>query len=248
MSGSYAGPLHRNPPFRAEHLGSLKRPRNLLDKRNEVDEKKAKESDLTPIEDAAIKDIVKAQLDLGFHAISDGEYRRHMFFGGFYEGLAGMETIKVSQDILRQYVPDIAAFAEMGHGPVESVVCTGKIKHTGTSCYLPQYEYLKTLVPKENWGDIKITLAAPNWYHLRYIEGHAYKKDVYANDDEYFADIAKAWQDELDILYKAGARNLQFDDPNLACKSAFMRSAITVALISTIRFLFGEDACRLEGG
>lgn len=42
---------------------------------------------------------------------------------------------------------------------------------------------------------------------------------MYKNDKEYFADVAKAYQIELDILYKAGLRNVQFDDPNLACKS-----------------------------
>jgi len=63
---------------------------------------------------------------------------------------------------------------------------------------------------------MKLTLAAPNWYHLRYVDGKAYPTDVYKNDKEYFADVAKAYQVELDILYKAGLRNVQFDDPNLA--------------------------------
>ena len=54
-------------------------------------------------------------------------------------------------------------------------------------------------------------------YHLRYKTGKAYPKDVYANDEEYFADIAKAYQTELQILYDAGLRNAQVDDPNLAC-------------------------------
>jgi methionine synthase II (cobalamin-independent) len=54
-------------------------------------------------------------------------------------------------------------------------------------------------------------------YHLRYKTGKAYPKDVYANDQEYFADIAKAYQTELQILYDAGLRNAQVDDPNLAC-------------------------------
>jgi methionine synthase II (cobalamin-independent) len=41
---------------------------------------------------------------------------------------------------------------------------------------------------------------------------------VYTNDEDYFGDIAKAYQAELKILYDAGCRNVQFDDPNLACK------------------------------
>ena len=36
---------------------------------------------------------------------------------------------------------------------------------------------------------------------------------------EYFADIAKAYSTELKILYEAGVRNVQVDDPNLACRS-----------------------------
>ncbi|KAF2643878.1 UROD/MetE-like protein [Massarina eburnea CBS 473.64] len=206
--------LHRNPPFRAEHLGSLKRPQDLLDARYKEGKST---SELKPFEDTAIKDIVKTQTDLGFRGISDGEYRRHMFWGTFWPALDGMEEVNDPPiDTFRKYVPDIAAFMETGHKPGESVYCVGKIKHTGKSTYVEQVEYLKTLVPKERWGDIKLTVTAPNWYHLRYIDGKAYPKDVYANDKEYFADIAKAYQVELDILYKAGLRNVQFDDPNLA--------------------------------
>ena len=69
--------LHRNPPFRAEHLGSLLRPNNLLEVRGGIDKGTNKEADLKPIEDEAVKEIVDLQLKLGFHSISDGEYRRH---------------------------------------------------------------------------------------------------------------------------------------------------------------------------
>lgn len=213
-----ASPLHRNPPFRAEHLGSLKRPQSLLDARYK-DHKS--DADLRPLEDAAISDIVQAQQDLGFHGISDGEYRRHMFWGTFWPALDGMQEVKnPSMATFRLYVPDIAAFVETGHEPGESVYCVGKIKHTGKSTYVAQVEYLKRILPEEKWGGIKLTLAAPNWYHLRYVDGKAFPKDVYKNDKEYFADVAKAYQVELDILYQAGLRNVQFDDPNLACSSA----------------------------
>lgn len=67
--------LHRNPPFRAEHLGSLLRPKDLLDKKAEVQEGKAQVADLKPLEDAAIKDIVAKQQEWGYRALSDGEYR-----------------------------------------------------------------------------------------------------------------------------------------------------------------------------
>lgn len=60
-------------------------------------------------------------------------------------------------------------------------------------------------------------------YHFRYGPGKAYTKGTYANDDEYFADVAKAYQTELKILYDAGLRNAQVDDPNLACESLLLK-------------------------
>lgn len=76
-----ASKLHSRPPFRAEHLGSLLRPQPLLDVRHKIDGgANGLEKDLTLIEDTSVKEIVKEQLDLGFHPVSDGEYRRHMFW------------------------------------------------------------------------------------------------------------------------------------------------------------------------
>lgn len=69
--------LHRNPPFRAEHLGSLLRTEALLKKRAEVNAGNAPKSELTALEDQDIKDVVKLQKELGYSAITDGEYRRH---------------------------------------------------------------------------------------------------------------------------------------------------------------------------
>lgn len=131
-----------------------------------------------------------------------------------------MESVSnPSISMFRPYLPDVAAFLETHHVPDETVVCTGKIRHTGISTYVGQFEYLKSLVTPKQWGDIKLTLAAPEWYHLRYKEGQAYPKDVYPDDAAYFADIATAYQKELDILYAAGLRNVQIDDPNFTCIS-----------------------------
>ncbi|KAK0108026.1 hypothetical protein ONS95_002851 [Cadophora gregata] len=209
--------IHRYPPFRAEHLGSLLRPKELLQKRAAFEAKQISREDLTPIENDSVDKIVKVQLDAGFRAISDGEYRRAVFWGTFFEELEGMTEIRnPAIEIFRPYVPDIAGFLEKGHKPGQSCVCTGKIRHKGQSTLVGQFEYLKTLVPQERWGDIKMTMIAPPWYHLRYKDGQAFPKEVYASDDEYFADIAKAYRAELDILYAAGVRNVQIDDPNFA--------------------------------
>jgi methionine synthase II (cobalamin-independent) len=67
--------LHRNPPFRAEHLGSLKRPDHLIEQRNALDAGKISDQELTATEDEAIKWIIEKQQEWGFRALSDGEYR-----------------------------------------------------------------------------------------------------------------------------------------------------------------------------
>lgn len=68
--------LRVNPPHRAEHLGSLKRPQTLLAKRDEFDEKKCSPEDLKVVEDEAIMAIVQMQRDVGMKTITDGEFRR----------------------------------------------------------------------------------------------------------------------------------------------------------------------------
>lgn len=107
----------QRPPFRAEHLGSLLRPQELTEKRLKLADVKAidvaKDGELHSIEDNAIDEIVKLQLDLGFHAINDGEYRRHQFWGTFFPNLEGFEEIMEPEwDMFRLYVPDTAAFSE----------------------------------------------------------------------------------------------------------------------------------------
>ncbi|KAE8355193.1 hypothetical protein BDV28DRAFT_163409 [Aspergillus coremiiformis] len=211
-----ASQLHHNPPFRAEHLGSLLRTNELLRTKTAFEQGQVPQTDLVAVEDKDIKEIAETQKKIGYAAISDGEYRRHMFWGSFFPGLDGFDEVKdIDADVFRPYAPDVAAFLEAGNKPGESVICTGKIKHVG-STYVDDFKYLASVVPPEEVKNLKITLAAPNWYHLRYKEGKAYPKDVYASDDEYFGDIAKAYQEELRILYDAGCRNVQFDDPNLA--------------------------------
>ena len=68
--------LHLHPPFRAEHLGSLKRPQYLLEKRNDLDDKKCTQEELTVVEDKAIAEIVQMQREAGIKTITDGEFRR----------------------------------------------------------------------------------------------------------------------------------------------------------------------------
>ena len=68
----------RNPPFRAEHIGSLLRPDELVKHRYAVADGSKSAESLVPIEQAAIKEVVKLQQDCGIHSLTNGEYSRHM--------------------------------------------------------------------------------------------------------------------------------------------------------------------------
>lgn len=87
--------LHRNPPFRAEHLGSLLRTDELLNTKTAYEAGKVPESDLVAVENKDIQNIVETQKKLGYPAVSDGEYRRHsMLFPGFIP-VASADSVSV---------------------------------------------------------------------------------------------------------------------------------------------------------
>ena len=65
-----------NPPFRADHIGSLKRPAKLLQKRKELDDGKTTQDELRVVEDEAIRNVIRMQREVGIKSITDGEFRR----------------------------------------------------------------------------------------------------------------------------------------------------------------------------
>jgi methionine synthase II (cobalamin-independent) len=220
----------RAPPFRAEHMGSLLRPENLLEVRQTIREKNIspEEAGLPAVETAAVGAIVKTQLDLGFKAVTSGEYNRTRFWGLFWDELAGTTRLQdADASMFRLYHPDVVSLIEKDRKvmPGDSVIAGGKIQHQGTVSNLHELKLVQEFVPKSQWGNIKLTMITPAWFHMRYKQGRAYTKEAYPNDAEYFKDVAKAYQKELEVLYEAGLRNIQFDDPGLAyfCSTSFRK-------------------------
>lgn len=68
--------LHVDPPFRAEHIGSLLRPSALLERRAQFEAKSCTADELEEAENAAIAVAVKLQQSIGIQSITDGEMRR----------------------------------------------------------------------------------------------------------------------------------------------------------------------------
>lgn len=63
----------RSPPFRAEHIGSLLRPDKLVKQRYAIADGSATPESLIPVEQKAIRDVVKLQLDCGIQSLTNGE-------------------------------------------------------------------------------------------------------------------------------------------------------------------------------
>jgi methionine synthase II (cobalamin-independent) len=214
------------PPFRAEHMGSLLRPDDLLEVRAAVRDKGVSEQEagLPAVEKRAVGDVIKMQLDLGLKAVTDGEFVRTRFWGLMWDEFVGTLRLENAEaSMFRLYHPDVVSLIEKERKvmPGDSVIAGGKLswdEKTSVS-NLHELQLAQSFVPKEDWGNIKMTMITPAWFHMRYKQGSAYTKEAYANDAEYFKDVAKVYQAELDMLYKAGLRNVQFDDPGMACKS-----------------------------
>ncbi|OJI99821.1 hypothetical protein ASPVEDRAFT_164002 [Aspergillus versicolor CBS 583.65] len=198
-------------PCRAEHLGSLLRPTRLL-------EHAQADVTLRQIEDDEITKIVNEQVKLGFKAVTDGEYRRSLFFSTFFNNISGFESVPVDVKALglREYLPDVQSLSAWQFALPTVVFCTGKIKHTGQSSTLDEFQFMESILGKANVGDVKVTIPAPSWYHFRHKDGKAYAKGVYNTDDEYLDDLATAFRTELGLLYNAGLRRIQVDNPHLS--------------------------------
>lgn len=69
--------IKRSPPFRAEHVGSLLRPQELVQKRYDVASGKAQPDELVPLEDKSVAEVVKFQQECGLKVVSSGEYTRY---------------------------------------------------------------------------------------------------------------------------------------------------------------------------
>lgn len=214
----------QGPPYRAEHIGSLLRPAELRDAilgQIEVDDDK-----LSRITEPAVEEIVHKQVELGFCAPTDGEYRRIGFMGNFHLSLEGFEDVPEGQTIpleaFRTYLPDVSDFLRNHEEIPYRTRCTSRIRHVlDRPIYEKEFLSLKALVAKgghESKIVPKITLISPLWYYTLYREGYAYPRDAYTDDEEYLKDLSLAYRKEIDLLYGIGCRNIQIDDPYLTGK------------------------------
>lgn len=191
------------PTFRADHVGSLLRTPELKENRIKWKQGLISAEELREIENIGITETVKKLEGTGMKVITDGEFRRDYFHLDFLKELAG---VSVTGGIDAN--PN-AKVAEDGFTPPKLSV-TGKLKHT-KDIQVADYKFLKSVVTQTP----KVSIPSPTMVHFR---GGRKSIDInsYPDMDEFFYDLAAAYREEIDHLYKAGLRYLQLDDTNLA--------------------------------
>src|SRR5215831_10642455 len=192
-----------SPPYRADHVGSFLRPPELLEAREKRSRGEITAGELRAVEDAAIRDVVRFQEELGLQDVTDGEFRRTYFHIDFLEQLDGVETHAGFTSQFHTKKGDVG-FAP----PVLKV--TGKVKHA-KAIQLADFEFLKSITKRTP----KVTIPSPTMLHFRGGRG-GISSEAYPDLDRFFADVAAAYRDEIQALGKAGCTYLQLDDTNLA--------------------------------
>jgi 5-methyltetrahydropteroyltriglutamate--homocysteine methyltransferase len=196
----------RRPPFRADHVGSLLRPPELLRAREEAAAGKITADDLRAAEDTAIREVVRKQEEVGLADATDGELRRESWHMDFIYQLGGIQ--KVQDDTIRVAFHNKERNFEWAP-PSAHVVAPLKLEHT---IFGDAFSFLAsavtTAVPK---------LTIPSLSMVHYRGGRsAIDPSVYPDLDQFWTDLAAAYGEEVRRLYDLGCRYLQFDDTSLA--------------------------------
>jgi 5-methyltetrahydropteroyltriglutamate--homocysteine methyltransferase len=197
----------KKAPFRANHVGSLLRPAELREARYQHQNNQITAAELRKVEDHCIRDAVKMQEDVGMPGITDGEFRRTLWHADF---LSQIEGIKVVEGLL----PDSAKHfqnpdSDVQRSPTQFVV-TGKLRHPH-GIETDNFKFL-TSVTKQT---PKQCIPSPSLVHFRTGRGGV-DKTAYPDMNDFFADLARVYREEIAQLAAAGCTYLEIDDVNFA--------------------------------
>jgi len=200
-----SGKIHVNPPFRADHVGSMLRPAKLLEARRARAEGKLAAAALHDIEDAAIRDAVAMQERVGLQSITDGEFRRNNWRDRFFERTDGYADDKVQSSFT---FTEFSGEQRRGM-PVHYAVAKLKRRDPITA---DDFAALQKLTKRT----AKATIPSPTVNHF-FTGDKGLEKSPYAgNRKAYFADIAAIYRQEIAELARLGCKYLQVDEVPLA--------------------------------
>ena len=187
------------PKFRADHVGSLLRPRTVVNMRKAVAEGDrdaiAAQRD---VEDQAISDAIRKQEQLGLKVVTDGEYRRSFWHYDFMEMLNGLELEERDE-------PGIQ-FAGVKIRPIFPVI-RGKVDFPDDHPMLEHFRFVSQLTSVTP----KISIPGPSCCHFRVAPKDIHPAE-YKDVEILMSDIARTYRKAVSAFYDAGCRYLQMDD------------------------------------
>src|SRR5947207_10508987 len=192
------------PPFRADHVGSLLRPPALKVWRLDTESGRASAAALARAEDAAIREAVKLQEDLGLEGITDGELRRKSWHMDFLLKLGGLRS-------------EGRALPVTFHGQGGDLVFTRPDLRIGervtrpAPIFVEAFTFLRSVVRRTP----KLTMPSPCMLYSQVGRANI-DAELYPELDAFVEDTAAAYRAEIADLYAAGCRYLQLDDVSLA--------------------------------
>ena len=192
------------PPFRAEHIGSLLRPPQLLRQRARFAGGEINESELAAAEDEAIVDAIRQQERLGFKFVTDGEFRRRSYHSFFYGALGDLRIDTIGgADAVRED-------GEGRRGAQPAAMIGSRIRWT-RPINAADAIFLKT--HSKRWA--KLTIPGPCALHFRGGDA-AVTASAYGDVDQFWSDTVDAFTRELYALAAAGCHYVQIDETAFA--------------------------------
>jgi methionine synthase II (cobalamin-independent) len=192
------------PPFRADHVGSLLRTKEVLQARDDFAAGRIGADEKRRIEDEGIRQVVKLQEDAGLQSATDGEYRRASWHMDFIYQIGGITKV---QDNLKVQFHNEKGDIEFTPAAVR---VTGKLKLV-KPIFAEDFAFLKSVTK----GTPKLTIPSPSMVHYRGGRA-AIDPAVYPDLEEFWHDLEQVYADEIEALGKIGCTYLQLDDTSLA--------------------------------
>ena len=190
--------MPQEPPFRADHVGSLLRPESVKAARKQFYEDHSIGADvLAATEDEAIRDVIRLQEEIGLKAVTDGEFRRSWWHYDFIGALTGFELEERDEGV---------QFAGVQLRPIFPTI-KAKLDFPDDHPMLDHYRF----VANNTNVFPKISIPGPSCCHFRTAAADIAPLE-YQDRDVLFADIAATYKKAVDAFYAAGCRYLQMDD------------------------------------
>jgi 5-methyltetrahydropteroyltriglutamate--homocysteine methyltransferase len=194
------------PPFRADHVGSLLRPKALLDARARYAAGEIDAAELRGIEDEAIADVVRLQGDVGLSTATDGEFRRASWHMDFIYAINGISKVQENIEVHFKNADGTIDFTPAGlhvDGPLS----------IDEPIFGRDFTYLQSQIGDAQTA--KLTIPSPSMVHYR---GGAAAIDpaVYPDEDSFWDALSAAYRQQVQGIAAQGCRYLQLDDTSLA--------------------------------